>query len=193
MNEAAAATTPAHALLALWNDVAPEHEAAYNDWHAREHVPERLTVPGMLWARRYRLHAGTGMPGYLTLYGLQDPAVLDSAPYQRLLREPTVMSARMRPALQNLSRWVCGLAQPVAAPDSPQLAVWVMAGDAPDDAATAKTCLLAERLQDASALPWLAPQQDHAIDGRWLLCAPQDTDASPPAPDALIYRRLPIG
>ena len=85
----------ATALLALWNDVDPALEADYDDWHAREHVPERLTVPGMAWALRYRWIAGAAMPRYLTLYGLRDPAVLDGEPYQRLLREPTPASRRM--------------------------------------------------------------------------------------------------
>ena len=42
-------------LLALWNDVEPSFEAEYNDWQAREDVPERCRVPGILWGQRYRL------------------------------------------------------------------------------------------------------------------------------------------
>src|SRR5688500_2038945 len=99
----------ATALLALWNDVGPELDAQYNDWHAHEHVPERLTVPGILWGRRYGRPAEDGAPRYLTLYGLRDAGVLDSEPYQRLLREPTPMSRAMRPALTNVSRWICTL------------------------------------------------------------------------------------
>ena len=97
----------AGAILALWNDVTPELDAQYNDWHANEHVPERLTVPGMLWGRRYAALEGTGGPHYLTLYGLREVTVLESDAYRRLLANPTPMSARMRPHLQNLSRWVC--------------------------------------------------------------------------------------
>lgn len=97
-------------VLALWNDVDPAHEAAYNDWHAGEHVPERLTVPGMEWGARYRaLQTHLTRPVYLTLYGLHDAAVLESDPYQRLLAQPTPTSQRMRPLLRNVVRAVYAL------------------------------------------------------------------------------------
>ena len=41
-------------LLAVWNDIAAEDEAEFNAWYVEEHVPERLGVPGILSARRYR-------------------------------------------------------------------------------------------------------------------------------------------
>lgn len=97
-------------VLALWNDVDPAHEAAYNDWHAGEHVPERLTVPGMRWGARYHaLRTCSTRPAYLTLYGLRDAAVLESEPYQRLLAQPTPTSQRMRPLLRNVVRAVYAL------------------------------------------------------------------------------------
>jgi hypothetical protein len=33
-------------LLAVWADVDPEVEAEFNEWYDKEHVPERLAVPG---------------------------------------------------------------------------------------------------------------------------------------------------
>jgi hypothetical protein len=102
----ASAETQTTALLALWNDVDPIHDAEYNDWHANEHVPERLTVPGMLWGLRLLAMAGGAGPRYLTLYGLRDVQVLDSAAYQHLLAWPTPMSARMRRVMHNISRAV---------------------------------------------------------------------------------------
>jgi hypothetical protein len=41
-------------LLAVWNDIAAEDEADFNAWYVEEHVPERLGIPGILSARRYR-------------------------------------------------------------------------------------------------------------------------------------------
>jgi len=177
MPEPPAPAETASALLALWNGVEPALEADYNDWHAREHVPERLTVPGILWGWRYRLiDAATGagaVPGYLTLYGLRSAAVLDSAPYQRLLREPTPASRRMRPALTQLSRWVCRLVEPGALEAATALDVWTLA-EAPGAAAHAAGRLLGQRLKNASPLPWLQAGQAgpaEAITGDWLLCA----------------------
>lgn len=202
-------TPRATALLALWNDVAPGREAEYEDWHAREHVPERLTVPGMLWGRRYGAMHPAGGPRYLTLYGLRDAAVLDGAPYQRLLREPTPMSARMRPALQHVTRWVCALhedASAAAAPGRAFLAAWRLP-DAPaalqahawlTTQAPDLPCWLASRRGDAAALPWLAAGQAGAAadpPGGWLLCAPVDAvlAAAALAQGARIYRQLPVG
>jgi hypothetical protein len=194
------ADAQAGALLALWNDVDPAFDADYNDWHANEHVPERLTVPGMLWGRRYgHVGADAVMPRYLTLYGLRNAAVLDSEPYLRLLREPTPMSQRMRPLLKNLSRWVCRLDEEAGLDGGNPLAVWTF--EAAEDATRQRDelCasgvgralghLLAERLAQASPLPWLQAGQSRGVEGQWLLCAALDSAAAGVAP----YQRLPCG
>jgi len=191
----------ATALLALWNDVDPALDAQYNDWHANEHVPERLTVPGILWGRRYGRPAAEGTPRYLTLYGLQNADVLDSEPYQRLLREPTPMSRTMRPALRNVSRWVCKLHQQTGLDEGTHLLVWVLADDtapAPPcvdslaDGRGARARLLAERLPQARPQPWLQATQDQGIEGRWLVCVPVDAGAGLAAPTdrVSVYARL---
>lgn len=176
----------ASALLALWNDVDPARDAEYHAWHAVEHVPERLTVPGFLWARRYGRPRDGGLPPYLTLYGLRDAAVLDSVPYHRLLREPTPASRAMRPALTRLSRWVCALDVAADLDRGAQLAVWT--SDARPDGAAA---LLARRLPDAAPLPWLQPGQEDAVAGRWLRCLGVEAAQAPAG--ATLYDRLPVG
>jgi hypothetical protein len=186
---------PATALLALWNDVEPTLDAVYNEWHAREHVPERLTVPGILWGRRYGRAAAARMPHYLTLYGLRDPAVLDGEPYQRLLREPTPASRRMRPALTNLSRWVCRLVEPGLLDEGSHLAVWTSAAE-PADADRAAGRLVAERLPQAAALPWLQSGQTQPVEGDWLVCVPFEPVQAfgrPGPHGTAIYGRLPVG
>ena len=181
------------ALLALWNDVDPTLETQYNEWHALEHVPERCRVPGILWGLRYARIDEAASPRYLTLYGLRDAAVPDSEPYQRLLREPTPMSQTMRPALRNVSRWVCRVHRYGDLDAHPQLAVWALAqrAQAIDKRAGigGDAGLLAERLRDASPLPWLRAQRQQDIDGDWLVCAARiDTEAA--AIDAALYSRL---
>ena len=183
----------ATALLALWNDVDPALDAAYNDWHAREHVPERCTVPGILWGWRYRRADASAMPRYLTLYGLRDAEVLDSAPYQRLLREPTPMSARMRPALQNLSRWVCRLRVLQGIESCARLAVRTVDATSleavalvPAQSAGGSGLLVAERLPDANPLPWLQGDQERAVRGDTLICRGDDSLV----PGASLFERL---
>jgi hypothetical protein len=187
----------ATALLALWNDVDPALDASYNAWHAGEHVPERLTVPGILWGRRYGRSAEDGLPHYLTLYGLRDADVLESEPYQRLLREPTPMSRTMRPALRNVSRWVCALHEQSGLDHGSHLVVCVSSGDegtaladmaALIDGRAAHGRLLAERLPQARPLPWLQADQNQGIEGRWLVCVPVEAGAG----SAGLYARLPV-
>jgi hypothetical protein len=90
-------------LLALWNDHA---DLDYDFWHTREHVGERLGVPGFRRARRYA--GGDGpLPSYFTIYELDDVEVLESAPYRQLLANPTPWSAAMRPGMHNFLRRGC--------------------------------------------------------------------------------------
>lgn len=93
------------AFLALWNDHA-DPDGDYAVWHTREHVAERLGVPGFLCARRY-VAGGAPLPSCFTLYALADLAVLDGEAYRRLLAHPSAWSQRMRPGMRNFLRRGC--------------------------------------------------------------------------------------
>ncbi len=97
-------------LLALWNGIDPARAAEYHLWHSREHVPQRVAVPGMIRAFRYVDGAGL-LPACLTLYDLQTIDVLTSAPYRALLDSPTEWSRSMRPSFRGFLRLAC---RPVA-------------------------------------------------------------------------------
>ncbi|SCK22900.1 hypothetical protein VAR608DRAFT_1788 [Variovorax sp. HW608] len=190
------------AVLALWNDVTPELDAEYNDWHANEHVPERLSVPGMLWGRRYRHVGGAAAPRYLTIYGMQDAEVLESDAYRLLLDRPTPMSARMRPHLGNVSRWVCEVREMHELGTASGLSVWTFdSGQITGACATGRAgcnhgLLLARRLPQASPLPWLKGGQARSIEGSWLLALGRSDEAAAeirPIPGALIYAPLAVG
>ena len=58
-------------LLMVYTDVAPEHENEFNRWYNEEHIPERLSIPGVLNAARYT--AVRGGPKYLACYELSEP------------------------------------------------------------------------------------------------------------------------
>jgi len=94
------------AFLALLNDFAPERDDEYNLWHSVEHVPERLTVPGITAARRY-VARGAERYRYFTLYEMASPAVMLSAPYLHLFDHPTPWSTSMRPSFLNFRRMPC--------------------------------------------------------------------------------------
>jgi hypothetical protein len=67
-------------LLLVAIDVDPRHEAELNRWYDKEHITERMAIPGFLRARRFV--ALEGRPRYLALYDLASPSVLDSAAYR---------------------------------------------------------------------------------------------------------------
>ena len=201
------AVAKATALLALWNDVDPALDALYNEWHANEHVPERLTVPGMLWGRRYGRADAAAIAGglrYLTLYGLSSPQVLDEEPYRRLLREPTSTSARMRPALQNVSRWVCILHIEADFDRGSHLALWVSDGEPAGDSEArrgrvrypdAAGLLVASRVPDTAPLPWLQAGQGRGIEGEWIEGLAFDLRHQPELATLsgmTLYERLPV-
>ena len=63
-------------LLAVWVDVPADKEDDFNQWYNEEHIPELLSIPGILNAARYQ--AVKSGPKYLACYELEDVAVLDS-------------------------------------------------------------------------------------------------------------------
>lgn len=66
-------------LLLVMMEIPPEHEEEFNRWYDEEHVPERMSIPGFVRARRFR--AVEGEPKYLALYELENVGVLDSEEY----------------------------------------------------------------------------------------------------------------
>ncbi|MCG7363273.1 hypothetical protein MHZ93_18600 [Roseomonas sp. ACRSG] len=98
--------SPAGAFLALWNDIEHGREPEYDDWHTREHVPERVSAPGFRTGLRYvdRCHP---LHRYFTLYEVDDMAAFHTAEYRDLLQNPTPWSASMRPSFRNFLRVTC--------------------------------------------------------------------------------------
>jgi hypothetical protein len=93
------------AVLAIWNDVAPGGDAEFNHWHTREHVPERVGVPGFLRGRRYV--ADSGSPRYFTLYETESLETLAGGPYLERLNNPTPWTKRALPLFSNTNRSAC--------------------------------------------------------------------------------------
>ncbi|MEA2731351.1 MAG: hypothetical protein QOF70_5826, partial [Acetobacteraceae bacterium] len=60
-------------LLVNAMNVAPEHDAEFNEWYDHEHIPALAAVPGVLSARRFRDPKGTHR--YLALYHVKAPEV----------------------------------------------------------------------------------------------------------------------
>ena len=93
------------AAVAMWWDIAPQVRAEWDEWHSREHMPERLAIPGFLRGTRYI--ALSGEPSYFVLYEAASLAVITSGPYLERLNNPTPWSRRMMPHHRNMVRSLC--------------------------------------------------------------------------------------
>ncbi len=93
------------AALAMWWDIAPEIRSDFEDWHAHEHFPERMGIPGFRRGTRWAdAHGGEGM---FVLYELDDHAVLSSPAYVARLNAPTPWSTRLMPHHRHMVRSQC--------------------------------------------------------------------------------------
>jgi hypothetical protein len=80
-------------LLVNAMNVAPEHDAEFNEWYDHEHIPALAAVPGVLSARRFRDLKGTHR--YLALYHLKAPEVTTGADWKNAASTP--WTERLRP------------------------------------------------------------------------------------------------
>jgi hypothetical protein len=93
------------AAVAMWWDIAPEVRAEWEDWHTREHMPERLSIPGFV--RGTRWIAASGQPSYFVLYEAERLETLTAGTYLERLNNPTPWSLKMMPHHRNMVRSLC--------------------------------------------------------------------------------------
>lgn len=84
-------------LLMVYSDVPAEQDDEFNRWYNEEHIPERLSIPGVLNAARYVAVAGG--PKYLACYELASPEAWYAEDWQKWLKTPTEWSQRMSPSV----------------------------------------------------------------------------------------------
>src|SRR5438093_9833375 len=92
--------------LAIWHDIKAEGEPEYNLWHTREHMPERLGVPGFERGRRW-VDWNLGKHRYFTLYEARTIDVFGSEPYRARLNAPSAWSNRVQPHFTTFVRSAC--------------------------------------------------------------------------------------
>jgi hypothetical protein len=85
-------------------DVDAADEADFNRWYDREHLEERVAIPGFIEARRYV--AEEGAPKYLSLYSTESFEVLDSPAYRQALANQTAWSRENIARFKNMIRAV---------------------------------------------------------------------------------------
>ena len=94
--------------VAIWHDIAPEGRAAFYAWHGREHMPERVAIPGFLRGRRYA--AVQGAPQYFNLYETDSPAVVTGSDYLARLNDPTPWTVATVRHFRGVARSLCEVA-----------------------------------------------------------------------------------
>ncbi len=95
-------------VVAIWHDVLPAAKDDFHEWHNREHMPERVGIPGFRRGRRYV--AISGAPEYFNLYEADSPETLAGQDYLNRLNAPTPWTQRVVPSFRNVARSICRVA-----------------------------------------------------------------------------------
>jgi hypothetical protein len=77
-------------MLLVFNEVKSRHERDFNEWYNREHIDERVNLPGFTRARRYT--AVKASPKYLATYECDTVEDLATPGYLALLADQTPWS-----------------------------------------------------------------------------------------------------
>jgi hypothetical protein len=91
--------------VAIWNGISAEGRANFYEWHGREHIPERVGIPGFLSGRRYV--AEYGGPEFFTLYETVTPDVLNGPDYHTRLNAPTDWTLNSTAHFRDVARALC--------------------------------------------------------------------------------------
>ncbi|MBI1397007.1 MAG: hypothetical protein GC151_13605 [Betaproteobacteria bacterium] len=95
---------PGQGVLLVTHSITPEARAECDEWYMRQHLPERVGLPGFLRGRRFQ-HV-SGEPRYLAWYETHSPGVLHSQAYEERLANPTSWTRRVMPNFRDMSRSV---------------------------------------------------------------------------------------
>jgi len=93
------------AAVTIWCDVAQAVKEEFDDWHAHEHMPERLAIPGFL--RGSRWVSVDGNNSYFVIYETKALDTVTSGPYLERLNNPTAWSKKVMPYHRNMVRSLC--------------------------------------------------------------------------------------
>ena len=94
--------------VVIWHDLLAEAKPDFYEWHNREHMPERVGIPGFRRGRRYI--ALRGSPEYFNLYEADSREVLAGQDYLNRLNAPTAWTRRVIPSFRNVARSICSVA-----------------------------------------------------------------------------------
>ena len=115
-----------HLIIHGKTSLTTQKDAALNKWWTHEHLPERLSVPGFLTAKRYKTidsldgddveSCGSGYQSYLVWYETRGIGVLSSEAYTAKLNNPTEGTKQTMPIISSLDRSACKVVSVCAPP-----------------------------------------------------------------------------
>lgn len=135
--------------LCIWTDVDPAFEADFNRWYDREHMQERVAIPGFQSARRFQAIGVCPRP-WLALYDTDDLDVFRSDAYRNAFANQTEWSLRNFARMRGTQRRVGELVVELGDGEGGALALFIV----PERAAAVDT--LRTRLAQVR-------EQDHVI------------------------------
>ena len=91
-------------IFMVYVDIDTQHVQEFNKWYNEEHLPELLSVPGILSAARYE--AVKGGPQYLACYELESVAVMQTPAFTNRPRTPWGQKVSPSVIGKNLARIV---------------------------------------------------------------------------------------
>ncbi|MBU9141653.1 DUF4286 family protein [Burkholderia multivorans] len=114
-----------HGQLCVWTDIDPVHEADFNAWYDREHMQERVAIPGFTHARRFRA-TDRGPRKYLALYVTDTLDVFRGDAYRRAFAQQTAWSLANFERMTGTQRRVGELTIEAGAGEGAHLALFVL-------------------------------------------------------------------
>jgi hypothetical protein len=143
-----------HGLLLTLTEPPPQMAEEFNAWYDREHIPERLSIPGFRSARRWVAHGRPGEGKYLATYELDSPAVLASPAYLAFFERPSPWTQRCLSKAVVFKRWACEQIDPGQAdPQAAAKAIALVCRDAPTSPLALPGALSARHFAASSGEP----------------------------------------
>ena len=98
------------AVLVNWGGIMSEKEENFNQWHSKEHMPERISLPGFLRGYRAMGIEGTNLNHkYFMMYEAKNKEVFVSKEYLERLNNPTKWTKEILSNYISPSRTICSV------------------------------------------------------------------------------------
>ena len=91
-------------VLVVTMEVDEADEAEFNEWYNKQHLPERMAIPGYVSARRFKLEDGNNALKYLCIWEMVDGSPLQSEMYKDQNAHPTELSLRVNKTIKLRTR-----------------------------------------------------------------------------------------